>query len=129
MTEFAKCNVENCNPVIQVRGQMGQGDYMNVWLPNGKPDLDFYKKVDLADCNPFDVRVLCRTCGLATGWFAKDFPNAIDAGKEYLINKVWAKTAEEKKIKAQMLAEMAEKFGQDAVNKHFKHSLSEWLES
>jgi hypothetical protein len=129
MTEYATCGVENCNPVLQARGSMGHGDYMDVYLPNGQPDLNFYKKVDLEDCNPNDVRILCKTCGLATGWFTKDFPNLPGAGMDYLISKVWVELVGAKKTKAEMLAEMVQKFGQDAVNKHFKHSLSEWLES
>jgi hypothetical protein len=123
MSELEKCDVEDCNPVIQVRGQMGEGDYMDVYLPNGKPDLNFYKKVDLEDCNPNDVRVLCKTCGLASGWFARDFPHAPNAGQDYLSSKVWVNVVGGRKTKMRMLNELAKQFGQDAIDRHFKNSL------
>lgn len=126
MSDLAKCGGESCNPVLQVRGEMGPGDYRDVYLPDGQPDLDYYKKVELIDPGPdgkggnkLDVRVLCKACGLASGWFPQHFDNAPDAGRDYLVSKIWAGLAAEKHTKDEMLATMTKQFGTAAVQKHF----------
>ncbi len=117
--DLAKCKTEACDPIFQVRGQMGPGDYMNVWLPNGQPDLNFHEKIEMSDESKSDIRILCKTCGLATGWFQQNFANAPGAGKDYLVVKVWPAMVKKKQDKEDMLAAMTKQFGEEAVKKHF----------
>ena len=118
MTDFEKCGHVFCNPVLQVRSQMGPGDYTDQYLQNGKEDINFYQKVELTDVNRNDCRIVCRTCSLAAGWNVQDFPGAPGAGRDYMAKR-WGELVKSKHTKDEMLAEMTKQFGEDAVNKHF----------
>jgi len=87
-----KCSNPDCEPVEQIRGEMGPGDYRDVEVNQGPTVLppgprhasvDHYKYVELGDWNRNDFRICCMSCGNATGWVAKDLPNMPDAGADY----------------------------------------------
>lgn len=68
------------DPVEQVRGKMGAGDYFDA-VTNSLDEAkfarlteDYHEAVELDDSNRTDVRVLCRKCFLSTGWMKVDAP-------------------------------------------------------
>lgn len=64
-----KCGRTDCDPVVQVRGEMGHGDYVDVLSDKDVGDPDAYhERVELHDENKGDFRVMCRVCGLAAPW-------------------------------------------------------------
>lgn len=117
MNDLAKC-AETCNPVLQIRGQMGPGDYIGVVDANGVLDADHYKKVELDDANRDDCRIVCKTCGLATGWGPQNFPNAPGAGADFM-RKKWGEVSAAKHTKDEMMAVLRKQFGDEAVAAHF----------
>lgn len=76
-----KCQNAGCNPVEQVRGQMGSGDYP------GYPD-DYYTRVEIDETTRNDVRICCKVCGSASGWCKADAPGMPGAGRDYMA-KLW----------------------------------------
>lgn len=76
-----KCARPGCNPVEQIRGQMGPGDYP------GQAD-DYYTRVEMDDDIRNDVRVCCKTCGVTGGWCKADAPGMPGAGADYM-RKLW----------------------------------------
>lgn len=142
MTELAKCGSAACDPVIQIRGEMGPGDYRNVYNPDGTPDTEFYKKVELLDPVPAiagggqaspgnkkDVRVMCRKCGHASAWNLGEVPmpglkpeDAAAMAREVAV-KQWNDHVAGKRTKSEMVDALEKQFGADAVAKHFGHSL------
>lgn len=81
MAELKTCGKDGCNPVEQVRGEMGPGDYF------GQPE-DYHTQVEMHDDIRNDFRICCKKCGKATGWNHKDLPNMPGAGADY-VRKVW----------------------------------------
>jgi hypothetical protein len=94
-----------CEPVEQIRGQMGPGDYYDVIASNKgatgsvpEPELYGYAIYD-GDQIPEDIqphhcvemnpsiaesfRICCKKCGKASPWGAKDFPGMPGAGADY----------------------------------------------
>jgi hypothetical protein len=68
------------DPVEQVRGEMGRGDYFDVVANSldeakyARLDDDYHESVELHDSNRTDVRIVCRKCFLSTGWMKVDAP-------------------------------------------------------
>ena len=100
---LGKCQKNGCNPVIQVRGEMGPGDYKLWGPPTGAEAIadyhetggeNYYLYVDINDENRYDIRVACKKCGVATGWAKRDAPNMPDAGLDWSI-KLWNETHKE----------------------------------
>lgn len=79
--ELKTCGKDGCNPVEQVRGAMGPGDYF------GQSE-DYHTQVEMHDGIRDDFRICCMKCGKATGWNQKDLPNMPGAGADY-VRKVW----------------------------------------
>jgi hypothetical protein len=76
-----KCGKEDCNPVMQTRGEMKPEDHhmqhqrLVAVQAAGLPDETFRKdvnEVDVEDEHKHDVRVSCSKCGRATGWDRRD---------------------------------------------------------
>lgn len=128
--DFAKCKAEGCDPVFQVRGEMGEGDYFGVISggsitsaePVGSPAIDHYKFVELNDNNKDDIRIICRKCFLATPWGTANVPNMPGVGRSYCYEQ-WAIACATRDRKSEMLKALEDKFGKDDVKKFFKHSL------
>jgi hypothetical protein len=129
MSELAKCG-KDCAPVLQVRGQMGPGDYTHAFLPDGRLDLDFHKKVEMHEAIENDCRVLCKTCGVATGWFhpfgKEELPQASEPQLVALreaakveTTKAWGDLTAHRSTKDQMVAALTKQFGEEAMLKHF----------
>jgi hypothetical protein len=104
-SSLSRCSNPACQPVEQIRGAMGPGDYKDVEINNG-PDfkqpgpihktVDHYKFVEITDANRDDFRICCMICGVATAWGPKDFPNMPDAGADYTRktwNRLWQSTS------------------------------------
>lgn len=137
MTDLGKCGAAACDPTLQVRGEMGPGDYLGQFNPDGSPDIEFYKKVELYDSpdggktpgNKKDVRVLCRKCGHASAWNLGEVPmpglkpeDAAAMARE-LAAKQWNGQVGEKRTKDEMADVLTKQFGADAVAKHFGRAL------
>lgn len=105
MTDYTKCAQTDCNPVMQSRTEDPDAHLNEV-----HPD------------NATDVRIVCLTCGLATGWNKADAPGMEGIGKVH-IAKVWTDMTAKKDVRASMLARLRKEFGDEAVAEHFKHSL------
>lgn len=82
-----KCEHE---PVEQIRGEMGAGDYFDVLTRNldaakidRVPD-DYHDFVDLHNDNCNDFRIICRKCFLTTGWGKADVPGMPGVGIDFL---------------------------------------------
>src|SRR5262249_20603153 len=106
---FAKCG-SKCEPILQTRGQMGQGDYFGVTQYGGIPDIDHHQIVDMNDAIRNDQRIACKTCAMATGWGPRDFPNAPGAGRDYMVKR-WADMVNEKKTKESVRMKLQNEFG------------------
>ncbi len=76
-----KCKDEKCDPVEQVRDKMGPGDYTNM-------DENYFEHVEMDDSIRDDVRICCKTCGIASGWCKADAPGMPGAGRDYMV-KLW----------------------------------------
>lgn len=75
--------------VVQVRGQMGEGDYFDV-LKNDEMESflsrvprDYHSHVHLDDENRTDLRIICRKCHLTTGWNKADAPGMPGVGLDF----------------------------------------------
>lgn len=129
MTDLTKC-CEACQPELQTRSLMGEGDYFGVISdgsyssaePPGSPAIDHHLFVQVSDNNKNDVRVACRKCAMQTGWFVADGPNMPGIGKEY-IARIWSEKVADKATRAAMLKRLEEEFGKDAIKKFFAKSL------
>lgn len=98
------CGKPNCNPVEQIRGKVGAGDYHDVIAANGgrlggvaepakygKPadpskwvdGQDDGHHVEVDDSNRDDYRIVCTICGRATGWNKQDAPGMPGVGKDF----------------------------------------------
>ena len=99
-----KCEGQ-CEPVEQIRGQMGPGDYYDVIVNNRIPvpgavlepekyGFPLYGNevpegilpehcVEMHDGNKDDFRICCKTCGKATPWGAMDIPGMPGAGADW----------------------------------------------
>lgn len=129
MADLTKC-CDDCQPELQTRGLMGEGDYFGVISdgsftsaePPGSPAHDHHLFVQVSDNNKADVRVACRKCAMQTGWFVPDGPNMPGIGKEY-IARLWSDQVADKLQRAAMLLCLQEKFGKDAIKKFFGKSL------
>lgn len=119
MTEHAKCKTAGCEPVFQIRGNMGQGDYFGIDTPQ-RPN--HYQEVDMYDEIRNDCRIACRTCGMATPWSVKDLPNMPGVGEQY-VESQWAKLTAKRDMRAAIFASVEAEFGADAIQEHLKHSL------
>lgn len=75
-----KCKDDKCDPVEQVRGAMGAGDYPNM-------DENYFERVDLDESNRDDVRICCKVCGTASGWTKADAPGMPGAGRDYMVKR------------------------------------------
>lgn len=92
-----KCEHE---PVEQVRGEMGPGDYFDV-IENRRILLslteeevdDFHNRVELDDTNRTDHRIICRKCHHTTGWMKADAAGVPGVLKEHN-RKRWAEMAQ-----------------------------------
>lgn len=94
MVALNPCGQCNSPAVAQVRGEMGPGDYKDVFTTNKKghpaPDLDFYMKVEINDVIRNDVRISCSQCDNATGWHKADAPGMPGVGLTF-IRDLWNK--------------------------------------
>lgn len=125
-----KCASGGCAPVVQTRGTMGDGDYFGVMSdgsnsssPPYTPAIDHYKFVDPPhDGNRNDIRIACRKCALQTGWVQPDLANMPGVGRTFCFDQ-WKRLVEDKNLKTDMVDAMTEKFGADAVKKHFGRAL------
>lgn len=131
MTDLVKCCADS-ETVLQQRDKMGPGDYFGIDSDkNGvdHPDNNHHRIVEITHDmrqpdgstlpgNATNVRVACKTCGMATGWNHKDLPNMPGAGQDYVV-KTWNAMATAKKQKADMMAALEKQFGAEAVAKHF----------
>lgn len=129
-----KCNNPACEPVEQIRGNMGAGDYFGVISdgriskqPVGSPAIDLHEFAEITDDNRNDIRVACGTCYLQIPWVPgsnRDIPGS--TGKSLMHDfclKQWDEAVEGKVQKEDMLAELEKQFGKDALIKHFGKSL------
>jgi hypothetical protein len=94
-----KCKADGCKPMLQIRGDMGEGDYADVSAAHrgqifdalaGVPEhdtKDHYKYVEVDDANRDDFRICCLKCGKATGW-RKESTDAPGAIKDFIV-KQW----------------------------------------
>lgn len=129
MADLAIC-CEDCAPVMQVRGEMGEGDYFGVISdgsytssePAGMPAIDHYLYVVLTENNKNDVRIACRKCALSTAWLSPDGPGMPGIGREFCA-KQWAGMIADKHQRAAMLKRLEDEFGKAAVKKFFSKSL------
>ena len=96
-----KCEREDCNPVEQIRGEMGPGDYADVMKTHAfVPPWDsstsvtsssaskLHQLVEMNDSLRNDFRICCMTCGRVTGWNKRDAPGMPGAGADYT-RKLW----------------------------------------
>jgi len=129
MDDLDKC-CDDCDPVLQKRGEMGPGDYYGVISdgsyisddPAGGPAVNHYKFVQVHDKNKDDIRVVCRKCFLQIGWGPLEVPNMPGVGLTYCKDR-WSKAVADKLRKAKMLATLEAQFGKDDVKKFFRYSL------
>jgi len=70
------------DPIEQIRGQMGQGDYFDA-VTNSLDEAkharltdNYHLDVYVDDDNRSDRRIICRKCFLSTGWMKIDFVGA-----------------------------------------------------
>jgi hypothetical protein len=90
------CGKEACNPVEQVRGKMGPGDYADViiahrYVPpwdtttkiNAETAQDLHLHVEVDESGKDDFRICCLTCGKATGWNKSDAPGMPGVGRDF----------------------------------------------
>lgn len=103
------CGKTNCEPVEQIRGEMGPGDYHDIIAahskarsgammepekygavagPEWKDGQDDGHHVEIDDSNRNDYRIVCKTCGKATPWNKQDAPNMPGVGKLFT-QKLW----------------------------------------
>lgn len=106
------CGNEACHPIEQIRGEMRPGDYYDVIVNNRVPvpgavlnperygvpvwgevpeGVDPALCVEMNESLASSFRICCKTCGKATAWSAKDFPEMPDAGADY-VRKKWNMT-------------------------------------
>lgn len=95
-----KCVNDNCNPVEQIRGEMGPGDYVDVAMAHEfvgpgagsavhrDSATNLHELVEMEEDNKTDTRICCLTCGKATGWNRRDAPGMPGAGADYT-RKLW----------------------------------------
>jgi hypothetical protein len=90
-----KCHSDTCEPIEQVRGKMGPGDYFDVihanpiGHPGAIPNPETYgDRVERAPDGEKDFRICCKTCGLATPWNKANIPGMPGAGEDYT-RKLW----------------------------------------
>lgn len=76
-----KCKNANCDPVVQVRGRMGPGDYPG-------QDENYHLRAEMEDSIRDDVRICCKVCGAVSGWCKADAPGMPGAGLDYM-QKLW----------------------------------------
>lgn len=106
MTNLKTCGKVGCNPIEQIRGEMDAGDYHDVVaahqnrgglggisdpLKYGTPakpgeDSQDGHHVEIEDSNRHDYRIVCTTCGAATGWNKADVDNMPGVGKLFTQN-------------------------------------------
>jgi hypothetical protein len=123
MSDHAKCKNAACHPVLQIRGEMGAGDYFGVMKADGlTPDTDHHKTVELTDANRNDCRIACKTCALATPWAIKDAPGMPNVGVAFSQTQ-WAAAVAAKVQKSDMLDALRAQFGDEAIETHFRFSL------
>jgi hypothetical protein len=83
------------DPVQQVRGEMGKGDYFDVMAADADhakverftykhPGADYSDHVELDDGNKTDIRIICRKCHLTTGWNKADAPGMPGVGVDFV---------------------------------------------
>lgn len=100
------CGKTGCNPVEQVRGAMGAGDYHDVVAAHqnrggmggisdpskygapANPDKwadgdDDGHHAEVNDSNRDDYRIVCTTCGKATGWNKQNVEGMPGVGKTF----------------------------------------------
>lgn len=105
------CGKQHCQPLEQVRGNMGPGDYHDVIAANrvlmqgGVPEPEKYGYpvypgqeipadrhskhcVEMDESTKDDFRICCATCGKATRWGASDIPGMPGAGADWT-RKFW----------------------------------------
>lgn len=104
---------DGCEPVEQIRGEMGPGDYYDV-IANNKgatgsvPEPEKYGYpiydneipdginpahcVEMHDGIKDSFRICCKKCGRASPWGAKDFPGMPGAGADWT-RKKWNEAA------------------------------------
>lgn len=103
------CGNSECNPVEQTRGDMGEGDYVDVIKahefvgpgPGSNVHRDtavrLHEMAEMHDGIRNDFRICCLTCGKATGWNQRDLPNMPEAGADY-VRKQWDKKQPDKSV-------------------------------
>lgn len=99
------CGKTGCNPIEQTRGEMKAGDYHDViashsgqrfgtipdphlyGTPVGSPEAETARAehlVEMPEDGRADFRIVCTTCGKATGWNKADAPNMPGVGKTFM---------------------------------------------
>ena len=92
---------KDSKPVLQTRGKMGHGDYMDVIKshehvrPNESESRvnmdtawDLHLLAEMEEDNKTDIRVCCMSCGKVTGWQRRDAPGMPEVGIYHTI-KTW----------------------------------------
>ena len=90
------------DPVQQVRGEMGKGDYFDVieadkqeaFVSRLKDPQNYHTQVELHDDNRSDIRIICRKCHRTTGWNKADAPGMPGVGVDF-VKRRWAEIAKE----------------------------------
>jgi hypothetical protein len=101
MSELKTCGKEGCRPVMQVRGEMGHGDYVDVIkahehvMPNpalSRVDMhssyDLHEIIEMEEDSKSDIRICCYKCGKVTGWQRRDAPGMPEVGI-FFTQKTW----------------------------------------